>query len=114
MADLPGVGPDAPRRADGKASESPYRFDLLQPHALAAVAALAKRGHEKYGIHWTEYQPNDHLNHAMQHIFAYLAGDKQEGTPSEHLVHAAWRILSTLDCVLLLEAEEEARRVSRR
>ena len=92
-----GVGKDAPttvNEAGGKQSDSPYRCDLLPAHAVLAVAAVLKHGADKYGENnWRKITVADNLNHAMTHIFAYLAGDEQD----DHLEHAACRILFALD-----------------
>lgn len=96
---VPGVGKDAPtvtNAAGGKQSHSPYRADLLPPHALLAVAAVMAEGAAKYGANnWHKISAADNLNHAMVHLLALNAGD----TSDEHLEHAATRILFALDQV---------------
>lgn len=103
MPDIKGVGPDAPKivHENGAAeSDSPYRFDLLPPLALASVAAVMATGAKKYGTdNWKLLPPESHLNHALQHVFAYTAGDMQEGETIEHARHVATRILFWLDCL---------------
>ena len=100
---LKGVGPDVPIMINDKGagqSISPYRFDLLPPLACADVAEVMAKGTEKYG-EWTyiDIPPKDHLNHALQHIFAYQLGDTQEGEPIEHARHAVTRMMFWLDCL---------------
>jgi hypothetical protein len=94
-----GVGPDAPtttNAAGGKQSASPYRADLLPPHALLAVAAVLKHGADKYGPNnWHKIPVSDHINHALTHLYALGAGDASD----KHLEHAATRILFALDQV---------------
>ncbi len=101
MPNIEGVGPDEPKIVhENGAGESlsPYRFDLLPAMALADVAKVMAAGAEKYGVdNWKALPPESHLNHAMQHIFAYIAGDTQEGNVIEHARHAATRILFWLD-----------------
>lgn len=103
MARIEGVGPDAPTIINEKGarqSSSPYRFDLLPPLALAHIASVMKIGAEKYGANsYIDINPDDHLNHALQHIFAYCAGDIQEGDVIEHAKHAACRIMFWLECL---------------
>lgn len=82
MPDLPGFGP----RAGGY----PYRCDLLPPRALLDVAAVLRDGSEKHGPDaWRALPVAGHVNHALAHLLAFLAGDTQEA----HLAHAAARLL---------------------
>lgn len=94
---IAGVGKDAPTTTNatgGKQSHSPYRADLLPPHALLAVAAVLKHGADKYGANnWHAITVAENLNHAMVHILAHQAGDVSD----EHLDHAATRLLFALD-----------------
>lgn len=94
-----GVGKDAPTGANehgGKQSLSPYRADLLPPHALLAVAAVLKHGADKYGANnWHLIPASENVNHALVHLLALQAGDVSD----EHLEHAATRILFALDQV---------------
>ncbi len=97
---IDGVGADAPTATNahgGNQSHLPYRCDLLQPHALLHLAKIMEYGARKYGANnWHKITCNEHLNHALTHLFAHLAGDTQD----DHLGHAAWRIMSALDQVL--------------
>lgn len=92
-----GVGKDAPvvvNSTGGKQSHSPYRADLLPPHALLAVAAVLKHGADKYGANnWYRIPVAEHLNHALVHLYALAAGDGSD----DHIEHAACRILMALD-----------------
>lgn len=94
---VPGVGPDSPtvmNEAGGKQSATPYRCDLLPPRGLLAVSKVLKEGADKYGVdNWRKIPRQDHLNHAMIHILALLAGDISDS----HLEHAACRILFALE-----------------
>lgn len=94
---IPGVGPDTPTETNeqgGKQSKVPYRCDLLPPLALLDVAAVLCKGLEKYPVdNWRKIDVRDHVNHAMTHLLAYLAGDKQD----RHLAHAACRVLFALE-----------------
>lgn len=94
---IEGVGADAPiavNAAGGKQSATPYRADLLQPFALLHLAKINKYGSDRYGdFNWHKIPISDHLNHALVHLLAHLAGDTQD----DHLGHAAWRVVSALD-----------------
>lgn len=100
---LPGVGPDAPVVYNEKGagqSHSPYRFDLLPPVACADISEILAHGAAKYGEgSYLNIAAKDHLNHAMQHIFAFQCGDTQEGDVIEHAKHAACRMLFWLECL---------------
>jgi hypothetical protein len=90
---IPGVGPDAPPTVNergGKQSYSPYRFDLLDAQAMLRLAAIAGKGAEKYGVdNWRKLSIEDNINRAIIHLYAYLAGDRQD----DHLAHALCRVL---------------------
>lgn len=99
-AEIEGVGQDAPTVTNDKGakqSDSPYRADLLMMRAVLDVCAVLKRGAVKYGDNnWRGLKIEDHLNHALVHIFAYLAGDRQDA----HLTNAACRSLMALETQL--------------
>ena len=96
-----GVEPDAPvveNENGGKQSDTPYGFHLLPISALFDAAQVAKYGADKYGEtftsrNYTKIPTVDHLNHALQHIYAFLAGDKQD----DHLGHAIVRLMFAFD-----------------
>lgn len=91
-----GVGPDAPivyNEQGGGQSASPYRLDLVDPKALLDISKVLKEGADKYGENnWKKISINDHLNHLLVHVYAYLAGDKSD----KHLAHAACRAIFAL------------------
>ena len=97
MAAIEGVGPEAPTVTNdrgGRQSDSPYRTDLLQAHAVLHLAKIMKYGADKYGENnWHAISEREHLNHALTHLLALLAGDAQD----DHLGHAAWRVMAALD-----------------
>ena len=90
---IPGVGPNVPTVTNDKGgmqSHTPYGFHLLAPRAMFSMSAVMAEGAKKYAPdNWRKISIPEHLNHAMQHIFAYLAGDTQEN----HLAHAHCRIM---------------------
>ena len=93
---LSGLGPDAPtitNEQGGKQSHLNYRFDLIDPLTMFALARVCAYGAEKYSAwNWRRIDINSNLNHALTHIFAYLAGD----TSDDHLEHAFTRLMFAL------------------
>lgn len=71
-----------------------YRYDLISPIGLAAVAAACAEGAAKYGAwNWEAGMPaTDMLNHALRHIYMFLGGDRSE----DHLGHAAWNLMAAI------------------
>lgn len=94
---IDGVGTDAPiveNAQGGKQSASPYRVDLLPPKATLAVSAVLAIGAKKYAKNnWKLIPIDDHLNHALVHALAYLAGD----TSDDHMGHFACRAMMALE-----------------
>lgn len=96
-----GVEPDAPvveNENGGKQSDTPYGFHLVPTSAIFDAAKVLKYGADKYGEtftnrNYTKIDTIDHLNHALQHIYAFLAGDKQD----DHLGHALVRLMFAYD-----------------
>jgi len=70
------------------------RYDLITPIGLRRVAETYAEGAKKYGEwNWLKGIPlSDLLNHAVRHIYRYLAGDAGE----DHLAHAAWNLLAAM------------------
>ncbi len=106
-----GVEPEAPvvqNEAGGKQSDSPYAFHMIPLSGVFAAAQVAKYGAQKYGEsfgerNYTKISPEEHANHAIAHLFAYLAGDRQD----DHLGHAIWRAMAAYDTDKL-RSEEHA------
>lgn len=67
------------------------RFDLITPIGLRRLAETCAEGARKYGDrNWEKGMPATVLlNHAIRHIYLYLAGNRDE----DHLAHAAWGLL---------------------
>lgn len=97
---VPGLSPSQPtifNEHGAGQSDSPYRSDLLPPLALLDLAKTLKMGAEKYGEdNWRKLALKDHINHALNHILAWQAGDRSD----EHLNHAACRTLFALETYL--------------
>jgi len=80
----------AVRSSDAEAT----RYDLISPIGLEAVARTCAEGAAKYSdFNWERGMPvHDLLNHALRHVYCYLAGDRSE----DHLPHAAWGLLAAI------------------
>lgn len=91
-----GVGPDTPSTVNergGKQSALDYRFDLVDPLTMFTLARILDEGSRKYGDwNWRNITQSDNINHALSHIYAFLAGDKQD----DHLGHAFCRLMFAL------------------
>lgn len=87
------LGKDAPtvtNEQGGRQSHLPFRFDLLDPHAMAALGNVLYEGAAKHGDeNWRKIPIRDHLNHLLAHVFAYMAGDESD----DHLEHAFCRAM---------------------
>ena len=98
---LIGVAPNEPivtNANGGKQSDTPYGFHLLPIQSVFAAAQVAKYGADKYGEtftqrNYTKIPVEEHINHCIQHLYAYLAGDKQD----DHLGHAIVRAMFAFD-----------------
>ena len=91
---IKGVGKDAPtvtNEKGGKQSRVLYRFDLCDPKAMFEMTKVLKEGFDKYGDdeNWRKIPVNEHLNHLLIHVYAYLSGDESD----EHLSHAMCRAM---------------------
>jgi hypothetical protein len=66
-------------------------FHLLPFKSLELASMVLKKGGEKYGErNWEKGLPvDDTINHALQHLYKYLAGDTSEA----HLSHALCNLL---------------------
>lgn len=90
--------PTTSNLAGGKQSLLTRDFTLIPPDALAQVARVMYNGARKYAKdNWRLISVNDHLNHALNHIYLHCANNTQE----DHLSHATTRLLMALDLQLL-------------
>jgi len=102
---IEGVGKDAPVTTNehgAKQSKLPYRLTLADPNALLQLGRVLGQGAVKYGVSargygWYKISTEDHLDHAISHILAWLAGDEQD----DHLEHAQCRVHMALAVELL-------------
>lgn len=99
MPKINGMSADAPTiqtPTGGKHSNIPYAMHLIPPEAMFAMSKILKQGAEKYETepkppnqeNWRSISDREHINHALAHLYAYLAGDTQD----EHLEHALCRV----------------------
>lgn len=71
------------------------RFDLIPITPLIAVAEVLHKAAEKYGVgNWQKIERHDHLNHAINHIFLFIEGDRCE----DHLANAICRLMFAYWC----------------
>lgn len=101
-----GVGPDAEvvvNSSGGKQSKAVGAFHLLDSKVMIDLAKVLQRG-EKYGRdNWRLISCEEHLNHALCHVFAAMAGDTQD----DHLEHALCRLMFA--CAMKEDGSLEAR-----
>ncbi len=71
------------------------RYDLISPQGLRRLAETYAEGAMKYTEHnWRKGIPYSNLiNHMLQHINLYLAGDRTE----DHLAHAAFGLFAIME-----------------
>lgn len=101
MAIILGIQPDVPvveNQNGGKQSDTPYSFHMVPASAAFAAAKVCGYGANKYGEtfenrNYTKIPAVEHVNHAIQHLYGYLAGDKSD----DHLAHAIVRCMFAYD-----------------
>lgn len=89
-----GLAPDThtvTNEQGGEEAATSYAFDLVDPHAMFVLATVMAEGREKgyKKDNWRKIGVDSHLNHAIGHIMAYWAGDRQD----DHLGHAFCRLM---------------------
>jgi hypothetical protein len=81
----------------GKQSHLPCRLDLICPKTLIRMGEILDSGAVKYGEHnWKNIPTQDHINHALVHIYGFLDGN----TDDDHLGHALTRVMFALSMEL--------------
>lgn len=89
--------------AGGKQSHVARDYTLIPQEALASLARVMYNGAMKYSKdNWKLIHKRDHLNHALNHINLYLAGNVTE----DHLAHAATRMMMALELDLTEENDD--------
>ena len=71
----------------------PFAYHLVPLDGLAKVATVMRKGERKDRNGWEQVSVEEHINHAVSHIVAYLRGRHA----SHHLANAGCRILMALD-----------------
>lgn len=97
MSKLSGVGQDTPvtkNERGGLQSGIPYACHLLPARAVLSVSAVLELGARKYRRdNWRNITAEEHVNHALTHALAWIAGDTQD----DHMSHFACRALMALE-----------------
>lgn len=77
------------------------------PDALAAVAAVSKKGNDQHNpgqpLHWAREKSTDQMDTTTRHLMDHGSGKVRDADGGYHLAKAAWRILAELQ--LTIEAE---------
>lgn len=77
----------------GQQSKLDYSFHLLDAPAIMALAEVVNMGAKKYARdNWRLIDEESHINHALTHLYAYMAGNTQD----DHLEHAFCRLMMAL------------------
>lgn len=91
------IGKDAKtvtNKKGAKQSETGINMDLVPAKAILRIGEVVHSGAKKYGRdNWRDLSLADNINHAITHLYAFLAGDKSDA----HLSHAACRALFALE-----------------
>jgi len=75
----------------GSQSKLTGRSDLLPADVLLRIADVLATGAERHGAeNWKLIDADDHLNHALTHIYSYQAGIE---TGEDHIIHSLCRLL---------------------
>lgn len=74
----------------GIQTKLPVRCDLLPADVLLEVSKVLAHGADSYGENnWKLIDVNDHINHALTHIYRFQIEDNSE----DHLSHAICRLM---------------------
>ena len=75
----------------GSQSKLTGRADLIPADVLLRIADVLASGAERHGAeNWKLIDADDHLNHALTHIYSYQAGIE---TGEDHIIHSLCRLL---------------------
>ncbi len=90
--------PVVTNKKGGKQTGVGFRLDLLDSHAILRLGAVLKEGADKgyEKNNWMLISADEHINHALGHIMAYLGGDHYEDEEEDHLGHAFCRLMFAL------------------
>jgi hypothetical protein len=82
----------------GKQSKLDVRYDLMPPDAMERLAQVLAEGAKKYSPkNWMLIDSDDHINHALNHIFKYLGGEVDD----DHIGHALCRMMMAVQMVIV-------------
>lgn len=88
------LSPTITNELGGRQSHVERAYHLVPPEGLAQVARVLHHGYIKYGKdNWRLIETDEHLNHALNHIYLHLAGNVSE----DHLAHATTRLMMALE-----------------
>lgn len=88
----------------GAQTVSKTAFHLIPTIALFRVAAVLHEGCEKYGErNWDKIPIPIHLSRAIQHLYAFISGDRTE----DHLSHALCRVFFAAEMYYESQVEKE-------
>lgn len=95
---IPGLGDDTPTYTNatgGKQSYLPYDFTQIKPIVLFSLANILHKGGKKYGKdNWLDIPIEEHLNHALCHIYKYIHEKENSIEIKENdLEHAFCRLM---------------------
>jgi len=87
LSNMKGLSKDEPiieNNKGGKQSKCNYGFSCFPPKAMFKLAEVFAYGRDKYAKdNWRLISSEEHFDHMMTHLFAYMDGDKQD----DHLGH---------------------------
>lgn len=111
MAELKGVGPEAPvitNNKGGKQSKTAYAFHLIDTDAILDLAEVLALGAEKYARdNWRLISSEEHMNHMLIHYYAWLKGDKSDN----HLGHFFTRAMMVYATAKQEEREKNEKQI---
>jgi hypothetical protein len=103
---LKGLSPNEPiveNEQGGKQAHTPYGFHLVDAKAMFKLAEVLAYGANKYERdNWKKISAEIHLNHALQHAYAWMAGDNQD----DHAGHFFCRAMMFL-AMAISESEDK-------
>lgn len=96
--------PDAPQAEGSPQSDLQHRFDLVDAPAMFEMTNILYKGEKKYGKdNWRVIEIEDHLNHMLAHIYAYLGGNRDDN----HLANLMCRAMFAKGKEIMNDKETE-------
>jgi hypothetical protein len=104
---LKGLSPDEPivtNANGGQQSKCDYGFSCFPPKTMFKLAEIFGYGAKKYSKdNWRLIPPDEHLDHMLTHLYAYLDGDKQD----DHLGHFICRAIMFIEMCIQEELKNK-------